>query len=77
MQFPKQLGHAELAVIVDTIRFALYADRDESDAHYWNPDKEWRGADTLEIIADVLHRNDLVPTEPGPIELGHDRAPPQ
>ena len=66
---PNELARAELVTIVETIRFVLYADRDPSGAHFWNPDKKWRGADTLESIAEVFARHELIPTETGPIEF--------
>jgi len=70
MLAPQELTHAELITIVETIRVVLYAQRDETGAHFWNPDKEWCSADTLEAIAQVFARHDLVPLETGPLEPG-------
>ena len=70
MQTPDDLSRAQLITIVQTICDLLFADQDDSGAHFWNPDKEWSGADMLDVMAELLAQHGLAPPKRGPLEKG-------
>jgi hypothetical protein len=57
-----ELTLEQLQTIVDRIRALLYLEQDATGPGVWNPQKMW-SADTLNLIAQELADNQLVPTE--------------
>ena len=66
MRRTKDLKQTELAAIVTAIHEILYLDIGHHCQLYWNPDKEWSGADVCQDIAYVLDKHGLVPEESEP-----------
>lgn len=62
MKTPQQLGREELEDIVDAIQQILYLDHQSEEGLFWNPDKEWDCADTIDEVALKLREHDLVPS---------------
>jgi hypothetical protein len=60
---PSELSREALEAIVAKVQGLLYLDMDRNGREYWNPVKEWRGADVCQDIQDVLHQHGLVPGE--------------
>ena len=54
-------SRAKLEHVIECLQNILYLKHDERGDTYWNPDKAWRGADTLGEIGLVFKRNELVP----------------
>jgi len=61
MKTPDQLSQDELLGIVQAVQDRLYLDQNESGAAFWNPDKQWSGADVCQDLAGILDRHGLVP----------------
>ena len=60
------LTKKELAKIVTAVHEILYLDISHHSQPYWNPDKEWSGADVCQDVAYVLDKHGLVPEESEP-----------
>jgi hypothetical protein len=60
---PSELSHEVLVEIVTRVQSLLYLDMDRNGREFWNPAKEWGGADVCQDIQDVLHQHSLVPGE--------------
>ncbi len=61
MRTANDLDREELAEIVAAVQGILYLDVDQRGAEYWNPDKQWSGADVCEHVAGLLDKHGLVP----------------
>ena len=61
MRKVSDLDHEQLVQIVESIQGFLYLDLDNRGTEFWNPDKEWSGADVCEHVAGLLGQHDLVP----------------
>ena len=57
---PATLNTGELVDFVSRIQAILYLDI-LGDREFWNPDKEWEGADLLDELALVMHEYQLAP----------------
>lgn len=68
MKRPQQLTRDQLEAIVDVVQQTLYLDRDANAAYYWNPEKEWAGAEALDQIADTLVEHELSPQASQPFQ---------
>lgn len=62
MKSPEQLSHEELAEVVRTLTFQMYAEYDEKDVLRWKPDRKWT-REVLEHVASTLYEAGLVPEE--------------
>jgi hypothetical protein len=60
---PSELSREALEAIVAKVQGLLYLDMDRAGREFWNPAKEWSGADVCQDIQDVLHQHGLVPAE--------------
>jgi hypothetical protein len=60
---PNQLSREALEGIVANVQGLLYLDLDRSGREFWNPAKEWSGADLCDDIQNVLNQYGLVPAE--------------
>ena len=58
-----ELSREALEAIVAKVQGLLYLDMDRAGREFWNPAKEWGGADVCQDIQDVLHQHGLVPGE--------------
>ena len=79
MKRARELSREQLVKALNRVQEILFVDVGPSDlddgsedaikagvkpvADYWNPDKEWNGADTLDGIRGVLVDYQLVPVE--------------
>jgi hypothetical protein len=61
MKTPDQLSQDELLRIVRAVQCRLYLDHDDQGAEFWNPDKQWSGADVCQDLAGILDQHGLVP----------------
>jgi len=61
MKTPDQLSQHELLAIVRDVQRCLYLDHDDQEAEFWNPDKQWSGADVCQDLAGILDQHGLVP----------------
>jgi hypothetical protein len=61
MKTPDQLSRDELLRIVQAIQCRLYLDVNAQEAEFWNPDKQWSGADVCQDVAGLLDQHGLVP----------------
>jgi hypothetical protein len=61
VKLPQQLSRDALLAIVAGVQERMYLDLDDEGCEYWNPDKEWSGADICMEIQDLLHQHGLVP----------------
>ena len=59
---PSELSREVLVEIVSRVQSLLYLDMDRNGREFWNPAKEWGGADVCQDIQDVLHQHGLAPT---------------
>jgi hypothetical protein len=50
-----------LEAIIAKVQGLLYLDMDRNGREFWNPAKEWSGADVCQDIQDVLQQHGLVP----------------
>jgi hypothetical protein len=64
---PKELSRKALVEIVSRIQTLLYLDV-KGDREFWNPGKEWSGADTCFSIQDLLYQHGLVPGDKEPLD---------
>ena len=60
---PSELSHEVLVEIVTRVQSLLHLDMDRNGREFWNPAKEWSGADVCQDIQGVLHQYGLVPGE--------------
>lgn len=58
---PGELSRETLIAIVAKVQGILYLDLSREGLEFWNPAKEWSGADVCDDIQDVLHEHGLVP----------------
>lgn len=58
---PSELSREALVDIVTSVQSRLYLDMDRDGREFWNPAKEWSGADVCQDIQDVLNEHGLVP----------------
>lgn len=56
-----ELSREALEAIVAKVQGLLYLDMDRAGREFWNPAKEWSGADVCQDIQDVLQQHGLVP----------------
>ena len=61
MKTPDQLSQDELLDIVQAVQRRLYLDHDNEGAEFWNPDKQWSGADVCQDLAGLFDQHGLVP----------------
>ena len=61
MKTPDQLSQDELLDIVQAIQDRLYLDVNDQGVEFWNPDKQWSGADVCQDLAGLLDQHGLVP----------------
>lgn len=61
MRTANDLNRNQLAEIVESIQGILYLDLDQRGAQYWNPEKQWSGADVCEHMGGLLDKHGLVP----------------
>lgn len=66
MRKAKDLSRTELTEVVSAVLEILFVDFDERRQLYWNPDKDWNGADVCQDVASVLRYQGLVPDKPEP-----------
>ena len=57
---PRELSRQALVEIVSRIQALLYLDL-QGEREFWNPGKEWSGADVCFAVQEMLHRHGLVP----------------
>lgn len=57
---PSELSREVLVDIVAKVQGTLYLDMNRDGREFWNPAKEWSGADVCQDIQDVLHQYGLV-----------------
>ena len=60
---PSELSREVLVEIVSRLQSLLYLDMDRNGREFWNPAKEWGGADVCQDIQCVLYEYGLVPGE--------------
>jgi hypothetical protein len=60
---PSQLSREALEAIVAKVQGLLYLDMDRAGREFWNPGKQWSGADVCQDIQDVLQQHGLVPMD--------------
>lgn len=58
---PHQLSRDALLAIVAGVQGRMYLDLDTQGREFWNPGKEWSGADICMEIQNLLHQHGLVP----------------
>jgi hypothetical protein len=58
---PHQLSRDALLAIVAGVQERMYLDLDAEGREFWNPAKEWSGADICMEIQSLLHQHGLVP----------------
>jgi hypothetical protein len=61
MKTPDRLSQDELLGIVRAVQCCLYLDHDDQEAKFWNPDKQWSGADVCQDLAGLFDQHGLVP----------------
>jgi len=61
MRRASELDREQLIDIVTSIQGFLYLERDERGVDYWEPDKQWSGADVCGHVAGLLDEHGLVP----------------
>ena len=61
MRKVSDLAREQLVEIVEAIQSFLYLDCDDQGTEFWNPDKDWSGADVCEHVAELLSQHDLIP----------------
>lgn len=67
MQRPHDLTREQLEAIVEELQQRLYLSYNpETDALYWNPEKEWSGFDVCDALAYQLAELSMVPEESMP-----------
>lgn len=66
---PNALSRQALIEIVSGVQALLYLDVDQ-EREFWNPAKEWSGADVCFAIQDLLHQHGLVPGDEQPCDGG-------
>ena len=64
---PRELSRQALVEIVSGVQALLYLDV-KGEREFWNPAKEWSGADVCFAIQDLLHRHSLVPGDEQPCD---------
>lgn len=64
---PNALSRQALVEIVSGVQALLYLDVDH-EREFWNPAKEWSGADVCFAVQDLLHRHGLVPGDEEPCD---------
>ncbi len=64
MRRPCDLTKSELIHIIFSIQQLLYLDDAEDQDPFWNPQKQWSGADVCQTIATLLDEHGLVPDQP-------------
>jgi hypothetical protein len=57
---PRELSRQALVEIVSGVQALLYLDV-KGEREFWNPAKEWSGADVCFAVQDLLHQHGLVP----------------
>jgi hypothetical protein len=60
---PSELSRDSLVRIVARVQGILYLDMNREGREFWNPAKEWSGADVCDDIKDVLNEHGLVPED--------------
>lgn len=63
VKLPHQLSRDALLAIVADVQERMYLDLDAQGREFWNPGKQWSGADVCQDIQDVLHQHGMVPGE--------------
>jgi len=61
VKLPQQLSRDALLAIVAGVQGRMYLDLNAAGREYWNPGKEWSGADVCMEIQYLLHQHGLVP----------------
>ncbi len=64
MRKASDLTRDQLEAIVEAVQECLYLDDDEAGHTYWNPQKQWQGADICEHLANELGNHGLIPATP-------------
>ena len=59
-----ELTESERLHIVQSIQQLLYLDEDDERVLFWNPDKQWSGAEVCQSITTLLDEHGLVPDRP-------------
>jgi len=66
---PRELSRQALVEIVSGVQALLYLDL-QGEREFWNPGKEWSGADVCFAVQDLLHQHGLVPGDEEPSDDG-------
>ena len=66
---PCELSRQALVEIVSGVQSLLYLDL-KGEREFWNPGKEWSGADVCFAVQDLLHQHGLVPSDEQPSDDG-------
>jgi len=66
---PRELSRQALVEIVSGVQALLYLDV-KGEREFWNPGKEWSGADVCFAVQDLLHQHGLVPGDEQPSDDG-------
>ncbi len=61
VKLPHQLSRDALLALVAGVQGRMYLDLDGEGREFWNPGKEWSGADICMEIQGLLHQHGLVP----------------
>ena len=64
MRKPEELRRPELIALVDCLQQSLYLDFDHQGRKFWNPNKQWVGADVCDQLALAMADLGLVPNSP-------------
>lgn len=66
---PHELSRQALVEIASGVQALLYLDV-KGEREFWNPGKDWSGADVCESIQNLLHQHGLVPGDEEPCDGG-------
>jgi hypothetical protein len=60
------LSLPELQQLITAIQELLYRDEDAAGTPFWNPDREWEGADVCEELGQLMTHYGLAPLDLDP-----------